>query len=314
MALVIGNGTVATGMSPLVEGALYADQIFIDGMTFTSRYQIGNAGQIQVVVENRSEAGVTPKMPGSNFSDEEYANDVIDINCNNAFSKSVKVPDIYGASMPVNVLANKTWEVTAEVRDGRQNSGLAVLAKNGTAKKVTSVAASGIKQEFIASRSALRKSFAKPDVVLCSVDTYAAILDFAGKEFTPMFNDDVMRSGAVGRWLNMVIVECDALSNSGSFVYLDAEGKPVTVDMSGINYIMYDHSAFSIIDRLDALRVIESEMFAGRKVQEELSVGFKVTRKGAVLVGMNELPTNSGGDDESDTPSEQSLFMSDIDA
>ena len=285
MALIVDGATVATGMSPVVEGALYADAIFIDGMTFTSKYQIGEAGQIQVVVDQRTAGALEPKTPGADFEDENYKNKVINININNSFKKSVKVPSYCVATMPVNVLANQTWSVTEQVREGRQATALAVLANGGTIKEDTTVIdAANVKGELIASRKTLRKKFAKPNVVLASVDTYSTILEAAGKDFTPLFNDDVLRSGKVGTWLGMIIIECPLLDNTSSYKYIDESGSPQTVDMSKVEYIMYDFNAFSIIDKLICLRPMDSEMFSGVKVQEDLVVGLAVTNKDCVLV------------------------------
>ena len=50
------------------------------------------------------------------------------------------------------------------------------------------------------------------------------------------------------------------------------------------DFIMYDFMAYSLIDRLDALRIKESEQFVGSKVQEEICSGFKVTNKDCVIV------------------------------
>lgn len=286
MALVIGgNATVATGMSPIVEGALYADQIFIDGMTFTSKYNIGNAGQIQVVKYSRSAEKVKPKAPGSDFTDEEYKNTVIDININNAFQKSVKVPAYFGATLPSNVLRDKTWDVTEEVREGRQCTGIAILVKEGTAvSDSTEITAENVKKVLLTARTTLRKKNARPNVVIVKPEIYAAIQEYAGKEFTPMFNDDIIRTGRVGMWLGFIIIECTLLDGTSSYTYLDAEGSEQTVSVADVEFIMYDFQAFSIIDRLDSLRYVQSEHFNGGKVQEELATGFKVTNSDCVYV------------------------------
>ena len=136
MALVVGQATVATGMSPVVEGGLYADEIFQDGVTFTSEHDIGNAGQIQVEVYSPDNS-IEPKTPGADFTNSEYANTVIDINTNNSFQKSQKVPAYVQATMPTSVLLNKTWAVTEDIRIARQKTGLAVLATEGTASADT---------------------------------------------------------------------------------------------------------------------------------------------------------------------------------
>lgn len=289
MALVIGgNATVATGMSPIVEAGLYADPIFIDGVTFSSRYNIGSAGQIQVV-KYASGRGVAPGTPGANFTDRDYANTVIDINVNNSFKDSAKVPNYFENTMPVNIKMDKTLEVTQKVGTGRQESALAALVDQGTVSAdITAITASNVKQILIEARGTLRKKHAKPNVVICSVDVYSHILEAAGEKFTPMFNDDVNRQGKVGLWLGMYFIEADLLDGTiADYKYLLADGTAKTVDTSDVDFIMYDGNAYSIIDRLDLLRIKESEQFAGSKVQEEVCSGFKVTNADCVLVKKN---------------------------
>lgn len=286
MALVIGgNATVATGMSPIVEAGLYADAIFIDGVTFTSQYNIGSAGQIQVE-KYAGGRGVKPGQAGGDFTDRNYTNTVVDINVNNSFKDSVKVPAYFEATMPTSVLMNKTLEVTQKTGTGRQESALAALVAQGTASADTDeLTVDNIKSKVITARSELRKKHAKPNVVIASVDTYALMLESAGKDFTPMYNDDVIRQGKVGLWLGMLWVEADLLDGSTSdYQYLNDSGVATTVDTSNVDFIMYDFMAFSLIDRLDGLRVKESEQFFGSKVQEEIVSGFKVTNADCVSV------------------------------
>lgn len=286
MALVIGgNATVATGMSPIVEAGLYADAIFIDGVTFTSKYNVGSAGQIQVEVYNGGR-GSKPAHPGSDFTDRAYSNTVVDININNSFQDSVKVPNYFEATMPTNVLMNKTLEVTQKVGTGRQESALAALVHQGTVSaNKEALTVDNIKDAVLAERKILRKKHAKPNVVIASVDTYSLMLGVAGKEYTPLYNDDVIRQGKVGLWLGMLWIEADLLDGSAAdYQYLDASGVAKVVDTSKVGFIMYDANAYSIIDRLDTLRVKESENFSGSKVQEELVSGFKVTNANCVSV------------------------------
>lgn len=286
MALVIGNNaTVATGMSPIVEAGLYADAIFIDGVTFTSKYNVGSAGQIQVEVYNGGR-GSKPTPPGSDFADRAYSNTVIDININNSFQDSVKVPNYFEATMPTPVLMNKTLEVTQKVGTGRQESALAALVQQGTESvNKEALTVDNIKDAVLAERKILRKKHAKPNVVIASVDTYSLMLEVAGKEYTPLYNDDVIRQGKVGLWLGMLWIEADLLDGSTvDYRYIEASGEVKIVDTSKVGFIMYDANAYSIIDRLDTLRVKESENFSGSKVQEELVSGFKVTNADCVSV------------------------------
>lgn len=286
MALVIGNtATVATGMSPIVEAGLYADAVFIDGVTFTSKYNVGSAGQIQVEVYNGGR-GSKPTQPGSDFTDRAYSNAVVNININNSFKDSVKVPNYFEATMPTNVLMNKTLEVTQKVGTGRQESALAALVDQGTTSTNTeALTVDNIKDAVLAERKALRKLHAKPNVVIASVDTYSLMFGVAGKEYTPIYNDVVLRQGKVGLWLGMLWIEADLLDGfTKDYQYLNASGEVKVVDTSKVGFIMYDANAYSIIDRLDTLRVKESENFSGSKVQEELVSGFTVTNAKCVSV------------------------------
>ena len=285
MALVVGSATVATSMSPVVEGGLYADEIFQDGITFTSEHDAGNAGQIQVEVYSPDNS-IEPKTPGADFVNSEYANTVVDINTNNSFQKSQKVPAYVQATMPTSVLINKTWAVTEDIRIARQKTGLAVLVSEGTVLNDNdAITSANIKEKVLAIRKDLRKKHAKPDVVIASVDTYSAMLETAGKDYTPVSNESIVATGRIGYWMGMLWVEATLLG--GSFKCNNASGVATSVDTSKVELIMYDHMAFSIIDKLVMLRTIDNPNAAGALVQEEVDSGFKVTNAACVAVKKN---------------------------
>lgn len=300
MALVIGNATVATAMSPLVEDALYADEIFRDGVTFSSRYDVGNAGQIQVI-KYTPDTSITPGVPGSDFTDTEYSNTVMEINCNNSFQKSVKVPNYFENTIPSNLLVSKTYEVTESLRVGRMKSGIAVLCHDGTeADYKTALSSVNLKTAILTDRAKLRKKNANPKVVIASVDTYMKMLQMAGTEYTPLMNERMNSTAQVGTWLGMLWLECTILGET-NLKYRDSDGAEQPVDTTGIDYIMYDGMAFTIIDKLSMLRVKESEHFMGSKIQEEIDTGFAVTNADCVLVhktnaeASEEIVLNSSG-------------------
>lgn len=283
MALVVGSAAVASGMSPLVQEALYADDILQDGVTFTSRYQKSEAGQIQVVKYTGDES-IEPQVPGSDFNDSEYANGVVDINCVNGFPKSQKVPSYYVATMPINVKAGEVIEVTKAVRNGRQKSALACLLHEGTASSVTTaIDSTNIESLILDERAAMRKAFARPDVVLASVDVYNTMLKVAGAKYTPVLNDEVVRTARIGFWMGMLWIEAPHLGQDYTLKYKDGT-KTNSVDTDNVELVMYDHSAFSVIDVLSALRIVDSEDFFGSKIQMEIDSGFKVTNDKCVRV------------------------------
>ena len=282
MALVVNGATVATAMSPIVEAGLYADEIFIEGKTFTSQYDVDSAGQIQVE-KYSPDMEVKAKVPGSNFSDKDYNNTVININCNNAFQYSQKVPAYFEATMPTSVKMNQTLRTTENVRIGRQKAGLAALVHGGTASTNNeAIIETNFKEEFLKDRKLLVDKFAKPNVAITSTEVYNIMLKLAGTEFTPSTNENVVTTGQVGYWMGILWIEAPLLG--GSLSFLNESGIEQAVDTANIDYILYDYKAYSIIDKLTMLRVIDSEDFAGSKIQEEIDTGFKVTNADCVLV------------------------------
>lgn len=282
MALVVNGATVATAMSPIVEAGLYADEIFIEGKTFTSQYDVDSAGQIQVE-KYSPDMEVKAKVPGSNFSDKDYKNTVININTNNAFQYSQKVPAYFEATMPTSVKMNQTLRTTENVRIGRQKAGLAALVHGGTeSTNNEAITETNFKEEFLKDRKILVDKFAKPNVAITSTEVYNIMLKLAGTEFTPSTNENVVTTGQVGYWMGILWIEAPLLG--GSLSFLNESGVEQTVDTANIDYVLYDYKAYSIIDKLTMLRVIDSEDFAGSKIQEEIDTGFKVTNADCVLV------------------------------
>ena len=282
MALVVNGATVATAMSPIVEAGLYADEIFIEGKTFTSQYDVDSAGQIQVE-KYSPDMEVKAKVPGSNFSDKDYKNTVININCNNAFQYSQKVPAYFEATMPTSVKMNQTLRTTENVRIGRQKAGIAALVHGGTeSTNNEAITETNFKEEFLKDRKALVDKFAKPNVAITSTEVYNIMLKLAGTEFTPSTNENVVTTGQVGYWMGILWIEAPLLG--GSLSFLNESGLEQSVDTANIDYVLYDYKAYSIIDKLTMLRVIDSEEFAGSKIQEEIDTGFKVTNADCVLV------------------------------
>lgn len=284
MALVIGGAaTVATGMSPIVDAALAADDIFIDGLSFSSDHEIGNAGQIQVVCGTVD--AIDPTVPGAEFNHNAYANTVKDINCNNSFKDSVKVPSYFEASMPVDVLMSKTEQVTQSVRIGRQKAILAAVVYALDSDHKGAVTGT-VLTDIMTARKALRKKNANPNVVIADVDTYSAMLETAGSKYIPYKNEEMVVTGRIGYYMGMLWIECSLMGETSQSVkFYDASGTLRTVDVSAVKFIMYQHDKLAVVDRLDALRVKESENFIGSLVQEELVAGILVKNADAFFLG-----------------------------
>ena len=282
MAFAVGSAEVASAMSKIVERGLYADEVFKDGITYTSEHDVGNAGQIQVAVYSPDNS-IEPKIPGSDFTNSEFTNTVININTNNSFQKSQKIPVYVQTTMPNDPLMDKVLSITEDIRIAFQKTGLAVLVAEATASDDNeAITSANVKEKVLALRKNLRKKHAKPDTVFASVDATSAMLEIAGKDYTPASNESVVTTGRVGYWMGMRWVECTLLG--GSYKYNDASGVAQPVDTSGVELIMYDHKAYSIIPKVNMIRIIDNPNAAGYLIQIEVDAGFKLTNPACAFV------------------------------
>ena len=71
-------------------------------------------------------------------------------------------------------------------------------------------------------------------------------------------------------------------------VYYDHAGAKHTVDLTGVDFVMYDHRFFSIVDNLEEMRIIDSEKFVGSLAQVEINAGYRVTTAEGVVVKTNK--------------------------
>lgn len=282
--IINDQAQVATGMSRVARGAFYGDETFIDGMSYTSQYDEPYVGQIQVV-KYSPDNSVQPVQPGQNFQTADYSNNVSNINLNNSFQKSTKIPAYFAATMPPEVLRERSWDTLQAILKGRRKSGLAVLADKGNvSSNTTAVTGSNIEDTILSDRARIRDADANPDVIICSVDVYSAMLKAAGTKYTPVRNDETTKYGRIGFWMGIYFIESSILGKSGTYTYLDGEGVRHEVDLSGVEYIMYNHEAFAIVDKLLGLRAVESTDFIGALVQGEIVTGFLVTYPECVIV------------------------------
>lgn len=133
-----------------------------------------------------------------------------------------------------------------------------------------------VRKEIIASKGSA-------DVMLCSPEFYAAILEQAGSEFVLQSNEFTNSTGQVGKWLGFNVYEVSALAETQG-KYYDSANVLKTVPFAKVDFIMYNHEALSIIPNFSVSRIVDSENFAGSKAQVELNTAFKVTNQALVRV------------------------------
>ncbi len=283
MTTKYGNTFVDEKYSAILEPNLYAEQTLQPGITFNNQYQgDANSGLVKIFKTTKDAAGA-PTTPAGDFSHENTANTLIDLRLNNAFRKSKKVYKVTADSIAYDLAEETLSTAVKDNAEDRQRAAYACLVNEGTIENsTTETTAANIKAHVAASRKALRKAHAKPDVVFASVDAYSAMLETAGDKYIPTKNDGMVTNGQVGTWLGMTWFECDGLEGTGK--YYNHEGNLISVDLDDVEYVMFDHRAFNVVDNLEVMRIENAVDFVGVYAQNEINSGFRVPTAAKVSV------------------------------
>ncbi len=262
-----GNETVDTKFSPLVEANLWPGNIFQPGVTYTDKYQTDAMGQLFV---RKLGKGTVDRSADLTFTHEQTADELISIVLDESFKKSEAIYESVEVARQSGTGAQKMEVVSRVIAASWQQEAHDQLIDGGTtASNTTATTDSNFKEQFIASRKELRDNDANPDVTILSTDQYANVLQFSGREYTPNTNDEVLRTGALGRFMGQNIYESTQL----------------TVNNANVEWVMYDHEAYSILTQLITSRVIDAgKDWSGSAAQVEIKSGFKVTNAERVLV------------------------------
>ena len=282
MSVQYGNVNVDERYSSIFEPNLYYNSVFAPGKTFTDKYEIGPAGGIYV--HKLDTAAVTVGTPGRDFVDVTASDSLIQIVLNNNFQQSKKIYGVQAAAVSAN-LANEELKVAiAEVAEAWNAAGLACLVTEGTtASSTASITKNSVKKAIIDARKQIVAAKGSADVLLASPETFACILEAAGSEYIPQANEYINRTGSVGQWLGLTVIECAGLAAANG-KYYNAAGSLVTASFSGVDFVVYNKEALSIVTNLDVQRIVDSENFNGSKAQVEMNSGFKVTSAAQVVV------------------------------
>lgn len=280
MGIKYGNLNVDEKYSPILEPNLFSDSILVPEVTYTDQYEEGAAGAIYVHKLNTT--AVEPGAPGRDFSDEASEDTLIPILLNNNYQKSKKIYGVQAAAVSFPIADEQLSLATQEVKEGRQLSALACLVQEGTADS-DSADITKPTSAFLASRQAITTAKGKSDIVFCHPEYFTMLLEEAGDKFTPVRNDRVAETGAIGTYMGHTFIECPQLAETQG-KYYDSTGSLKTVDFSKVQYIVYNHMALSIIDNLEAMRIVDSENFVGSKAQVEMNTGFKLTNAKLAIV------------------------------
>jgi len=284
-----GSFYVDEKYSKILEPNLYGDAIMQPNQTFNNQYQGDAAAGLVKIYKTTRDSAVDPTTPAGDFSNENIANTLIDLRLNNSFRKSKKIYDVAANSVQYKLADETLSTAIKDVQEGWQYSALACLAYEGTdLEDYTAVTKDNIKSYVLTARKALRNNHAKPNAVIASVAVYSAMLELAGGDYTPSKNENTLTTGRVGVWLGMTWYEGDLLDNEQA-KYYDHAGTLQVVDLTDVDFIMYDSTTFHIVNNLNAMRLRDAESFVGTLAQVEINAGFRVSNADKVVVKKNLL-------------------------
>ena len=281
MGVLYGNLNVDEKYSKILEPNLFYDSLFVPGVTYTDKYSIGPAGGI--FVHKLATSAVEPGTPGRDFTDEATSDTLIQIKLNNNYQKSKKIYGVQAAAVDMSLANEQLSLATKEVKESWNQSALACLVNEGTTDSVTTEITDAT-SAIIDERKSIVAAKGKANVVLCSPEFFALMLKEAGSKFTPTRNDRVAATGAIGSYLGLTFIEAAGLSAANAKYYPADASSVKTVAFANIAFVMYNYEALSIVNNLEAMRIVDSENFIGSKAQVEMNSGFKVTNKDLVRI------------------------------
>ena len=282
MGIKYGNLNVDEKYSGILEPNLYFDSILVPGVTYTDKYQTGPAGGIYV--HKLDTTAVTVGTPGRDFTDEASSDTLIPILLNNNYMKSKKIYGVQAAAVSFDLANEQLSIATQEIKESRQQSALGCLVQEGTTSTVKTAITANAVNAVLDEAAQIKKG--KANVVLCSPDFYALVLKESGKNFTPVKNDEVAATGAIGDLYGFTWIRAAGLGEQEA-KYYDSTGTLKTVALSKttpVDFILYNSEALSIVDNLESYRIVDSENFTGSKAQVEINTGMKVTIPALVRV------------------------------
>lgn len=281
-----GGYNVSEKYSGIVAPNFYFDAVFQPGLTYSDQYQgdAEGAGAVKIF-KLAAKAAKDPKTPASDFEHGKADNDLIPLLLNNLQQESTKIYNVQADAVPYDMADAHLAQSVQVCREGWQMSGLACLVNEGTAMEDTeAITKENITTKIIGGRKAIRKQKASANVVMASVETYSTMLEASGDKFIPVKNDEIIRTGQMGYWLGMLWVECNMMDLTNAAKYYDYTGTLKTVDLTSVDYIMYDWRGLHIVDLLSMARLKDSENFNGSLAQVEICSGYRLGDKNYAVI------------------------------
>lgn len=299
MALIINNNVTATEMAPVVRGVLdKADALLIPGRTFTDEYSVNSAGQYEVTKIKFSDIDVA--LPGYDFPEDDSKESVIQISLNNAFPQQKRLPAMQASAVPFDKklacaeqMTNKALKARNIAAIGKLVSAVAPATNTNANAKVVKYGTDGFSKDNIQHTildlaGKVADDGLHADAVFLGIAAYQAFKESIGSNYTPAFNDAVVRDGEVTYWMGLTVCSTNLLQKAVTYKFKNGDGITIPVaNVTGnglstattfdkLGAIVYDHRVLAVIDAINTLRIVDSEKFNGSIEQLELTTGFGI--------------------------------------
>lgn len=274
---------------PTLLANLFYKTFLIPGVTYQDVTSDNNGGWFWHKLTSTGAA--EPGTPGRDFVDEASSDNLVQCIYNNNYQKSKKIYGVQAAAVAFPLAEEQMALATQEVTEGRNLSALACLITEGTAASSdAAITTDNFLKEVLGVRKEVITAKGTADIVLCSPDFFATMLEFAGAKYIPTTNEKLLAAaagGQVGSFLGMTWIEHNAFAHTSAIKYRDfAEATKIVTadDLAAVDFVMYDHNSFGLGDNFAQGRLIDSEMFTGSKAQVEENTGMRVLNAEMVRV------------------------------
>jgi len=261
------------------------------GLTYNEKYASGNIAAGVVNFYKIAPTAVVSTAPGSKITETAANSSLKSIYISNIYAQEIPVyEDLEQATAP-NFAIETFKSIGENIREGWEAGAIAVLKNGGTADTdVTAVTNANAKTLILGAIAKIRKAKAKPSVILVSEDTYSALIGGAitTAVFTPELNDEMVRSGSVGRLFGCSVIpnaNVGLSTNTAVSVRVGSVSDAATVvDLSKTDFIVYDMRFFGSISQGLKAGFIEDKDLFGVYARAGVRSGFGVIEPTAVVV------------------------------
>lgn len=283
--------TVDTVFSKILVANLFKDSTFVAGKTFTDKYN-ERGGQIYARRLGKQSATVKNALAsgGLDLVHTETADSLVLIQKKDAISRSEKCYDLVEELRASGKSVDKVAEVVAEFNEALQIQMMSYLLADtvgsngvllGGASRSSSTTASttlaGLVADILADRQQIRVNGGTADVIIISPEMETLFLAnayTAGNAFLPETNEEVLKTGKIGRLYGMDVYTSNLIGGGTPSVLPVAGNAPANSgDAEKCEYIIYDHDTFAVACDILGIRMVNAIDYFGSYAQIEAVMG-----------------------------------------